>query len=128
MLHILVHLPALRALADWGTSPFQSLGACVAAAAKSTKAKTAAVALVDSPLAGGWEAEEASALDTQMPPLTAARLMGTHVMSAAQGMQHASVLAGWCDWPSEAPAHYAAPPRLQMRTRLPPPARWPTAC
>lgn len=37
---------------DWGTSPFQSLGACVAAAAKSAKAKTAAVALLDSPLAG----------------------------------------------------------------------------
>lgn len=40
--------------ADWGTSPFQSLGACVAAAAKSAKAKTAAVALVDSPLAGAF--------------------------------------------------------------------------
>lgn len=41
----------LKVVADWGTSPFQSLGACVAAAAKSAKAKTAAVALLDSPLA-----------------------------------------------------------------------------
>ena len=37
---------------DWGTSPFQQLGAAAAAAAKSVKAKTAAIALVDSPLSG----------------------------------------------------------------------------
>ena len=46
--------PLRRCTADWGASPFQSLGGCVAAAAKAAKATSAAVALVDSPLSGGW--------------------------------------------------------------------------
>ncbi|PSC76746.1 aminopeptidase family isoform B [Micractinium conductrix] len=44
--------------ADWGASPFTSFGACIAAAAKANKAKTAAVALVGSPLS---EADAAAA-------------------------------------------------------------------
>ena len=35
-----------KATADWGASPYQTLGAAVAAAAKAVKAKSAAVALV----------------------------------------------------------------------------------
>ncbi|GAB4822773.1 hypothetical protein N2152v2_009819 [Parachlorella kessleri] len=44
--------PAEKAkpVADWGASPFQTLGACVASAAKSVKAKSAAVALVGATL------------------------------------------------------------------------------